>query len=160
MKVLPVARTESLIIKEVEDETLVYDLTTDQAHCLNDTAARVWKHCDGRKSVSEITEMLRTESGIDVNDEVVWLALDQLGKFNLLDNGVEQPATVSGMSRRQMVRLAGVAAFSLPLITSIVAPTPALAASCRACQQNTECAPSEECDNNCCKPCQNPPCSH
>ena len=49
MKVSPVARTESLIVKEVDGETLVYDLTTDKAHCLNDTATRVWKNCDGRK---------------------------------------------------------------------------------------------------------------
>ena len=36
---LPKARTEQLIVKEVDGEVLVYDLTTDRAHCLNDTAA-------------------------------------------------------------------------------------------------------------------------
>ena len=62
MKVSPVARTESLIVKEVDGETLVYDLTTDKAHCLNETAARVWKNCDGRKNVSEISEALSVET--------------------------------------------------------------------------------------------------
>ena len=54
MKELPRARQASLIIKEVDDETLIYDLETDKAHCLNSTASRVWKSCDGRTSVAEI----------------------------------------------------------------------------------------------------------
>jgi len=40
---LPLARKDQLIVKEVDDEVLVYDLKTDQAHCLNKTAALVWK---------------------------------------------------------------------------------------------------------------------
>ena len=40
---LPRARTSELIVKELPDETLVYDLANDKAHCLNHTAALVWK---------------------------------------------------------------------------------------------------------------------
>ncbi|MDQ5844969.1 MAG: PqqD family protein, partial [Acidobacteriota bacterium] len=58
MKALPLARQSSLIVKELEDETLVYDQETDQAHCLNETAALVWKNCDGRNSVNEIARLL------------------------------------------------------------------------------------------------------
>jgi len=59
MKVAPVARTASLIVKEVDGETLVYDLTTDKAHCLERYRGRAfWKNCDAAKSVSEISEVL------------------------------------------------------------------------------------------------------
>ena len=40
---LPRAHTDGLVIKELPNETLVYDLKTDEAHCLNQTAALVWK---------------------------------------------------------------------------------------------------------------------
>ncbi|HBB89836.1 MAG TPA: hypothetical protein DC047_19700 [Blastocatellia bacterium] len=122
MKVSPVARTESLIVKEVDGETLVYDLTTDKAHCLNDTAARVWKNCDGRKTVSEISETLSADSNTAVKDEIVWLALDQLEKFKLLREAPARPGFLAGMTRRQMVARMGIAAIALPAIISIVTP--------------------------------------
>jgi len=40
---LPRARKDGLVIKELVNETLVYDLERDEAHCLNQTAALVWK---------------------------------------------------------------------------------------------------------------------
>jgi hypothetical protein len=123
MKVSPVARTESLIVKEVDGETLVYDLKTDKAHCLNETAALVWKNCDGRKSVSEISKVLSADSNVSVKDEVVWLALDQLEKFKLLEEAPARPSFLAGMTRRQMVARLGIAAVALPAIVAIVAPT-------------------------------------
>ena len=38
---LPHARTKDLVIRELGDETLIYDLANDRAHCLNETAAFV-----------------------------------------------------------------------------------------------------------------------
>ncbi len=129
MKVSPVARTESLIVKEVDGETLVYDLTTDKAHCLNDTAARVWKNCDGHTGVSEIAEVLSRESNAKVTEELVWLALDQLKTFQLLEETPSRPAFLAGMTRRQMVARLGIAAVALPAIMSIVSPTAKAAGS-------------------------------
>lgn len=37
----PLARSEGLVIQEMPDEVLVYDLETNKAHCLNETAAFV-----------------------------------------------------------------------------------------------------------------------
>jgi len=130
MKVSPVARTESLIVKEVDGETLVYDLKTDKAHCLNETAGRVWKNCDGRKSVSEISEILSAESNTSVKEEVVWLALDQLEKFKLLEEAPARPGFLAGLTRRQMVARLGIAAIAIPSIVSIVSPTAFAGASC------------------------------
>ncbi|MCV4613842.1 PqqD family protein, partial [Escherichia coli] len=50
----PKARTGGLVTQDFDKELLVYDLQTDRAHCLNETAAAVWRACDGTKSVNEI----------------------------------------------------------------------------------------------------------
>lgn len=150
MKVSPVARTASLIVKEVDGETLVYDLKTDKAHCLNDTAARVWKNCDGRKTVKEIAAVLSAKSNSSVKDEVVWLALDQLEKFKLLEDAPAKPAVFAGMTRRQMVARLGIAAVALPAIISIVSPTAQAAASGATgscCINPNDCA-SNQCDQD------------
>jgi hypothetical protein len=137
---LPLARTEQLIVKEVDDEVLVYDLADDKAHCLNDTAAKVWKNCDGKNSVAEISAALGNETGVAIDEGVVWLALDQLEKFKLLAEVPAAPAVFAGMSRRQLMRTLGVAAIALPVVVSIIAPTPAHAVSCgRPCTADPGC---------------------
>ena len=122
MKALPRARQASLIIKEVDDETLVYDMEADKAHCLNSTAAQVWKSCDGKTSVQEIASQLSVPEGAPVDENLVWLALDQLEKFKLLDEAPAKPAMLAGLTRRQMVARLGIAAAALPAIVSIVTP--------------------------------------
>src|SRR6185312_15029615 len=94
----PRARKNSLIIKDLPDETLIYDLENDKAHCLNQTAARIWKNCDGNNAVAELTALLAEETNAAVPTEIVWLALDQLQKFNLLEDGPKLPIQFSGMN--------------------------------------------------------------
>ena len=50
---LPLARRERLLVEELPDEVLVYDLDREKAHCLNRTAALIWNHCDGRTTVED-----------------------------------------------------------------------------------------------------------
>jgi hypothetical protein len=126
---LPKARADQLIVKELPDETLVYDLRNDNAYCLNSTAALVWKSCNGENSIAEINLSLAKETRIAVDEQIVWLALDQLARFDLLEKAPATPAILAGLTRRQMMKTAGVAAVALPVIISIVAPTPAQAAS-------------------------------
>ncbi|HYO92772.1 MAG TPA: PqqD family peptide modification chaperone [Pyrinomonadaceae bacterium] len=170
----PKARSKGLVIKKLADEVLVYDLETNKAHCLNTTAALVWNHCDGRKSVSEIAASLEANTLEQFTEEMVWLALNQLERFRLLEGPVKLPLKASGMSRRELVRKLGLAgAASLPLILSIVAPEAASAATCagpgapclsnaRCCSglcvngvcvclgQNTDCASDAQCCSNRC----------
>jgi len=120
---VPKARHEQLIVKELPDELLIYDLKHDQAHCLNETAALVWKNCDGHKTVDELRELMKENAGSPVPEEMIWLALDQLETFRLLDEAAVKPAQFAGMNRRDMVRRVGMAAIALPVILSIVAPT-------------------------------------
>jgi len=126
----PRARNDDLIVKEMPDEVLIYDLRSDKAHCLNRTAAFVWNYCDGRTSVATMTGRLKRELDTPVDERVVWLALDQLSKKNLLDEKRVPPASMAGITRRHMMRAMGVAAVvAVPMVISIVAPVPAQAGS-------------------------------
>ena len=51
-----------MIVEELQDETLVYDLNRHKARCLKRTAALVWGRCDGRTSVSEVAALLEEQS--------------------------------------------------------------------------------------------------
>lgn len=139
---LPKARTEKLIIKELPDETLVYDLERDLAHCLNSTAAFVWNKCDGETTVAEVAELLGHQERADVDESLIWLALDQLETFHLLEGAVVKPPQFSGMSRRQLVRKIGFAAMALPVIVSIAAPTANAQVSCPPPCATPDCTPS------------------
>jgi hypothetical protein len=144
MNLIPTARKEGLVVRELADEVLVYDTLADKAHCLNHTAALIWHHCDGRSSVSQIASAVSLQLQAPVDEKMVWFALDQLSKDRLMKEKVSLPALMSGMTRRQMVRTLGIAAVvAVPLVTSIVAPTPAQAATClppgSACSISAQC---------------------
>jgi len=148
-KDLPRQRKQGLIIKRLPDEVLVYDQDRDRAHCLNQSAAAVWEQCDGQTTAAEIARSIQKQTGATVGEEVVWLALEQLGRDHLLEESVHWPASLPAMTRREAVRRIGIgAAVALPLVTSIIAPTPAQAATCLPsganCTSDTQC-----CSGNC-----------
>lgn len=153
------ARKEGLVIQEMPDEVLVFDLETNKAHCLNETAAFVWKACDGKNSVADITKLFGNQSGTSVPEDLVWLALDQLKEKNLIENTAEIVVDYNGMSRREVIRKVGLASVvALPLISSLVAPTAVIAqTSCTSnsrsngcpCESNIQCR-SGFCVNNVC----------
>jgi hypothetical protein len=127
----PCVRANGLVVQALPDEVLVYDLERHKAHCLNHTASLVWKHCDGRTSVTEMVRVLEREMNNPVPEDVVWLALQQLGKAQLLAGEPHALETGKRMSRREVIRRLGWgAAVALPLVTTIVAPTAVEAASC------------------------------
>ena len=84
----PVARHTSLVVQEVADEVLVYDLDTNKAHCLNSSAAFVWKYCDGSRSIPDIVRQLKSQGHGKVTEDFVWLAIDQLNENGLLENEI------------------------------------------------------------------------
>ncbi len=147
----PKARTEKLIIKELPDETLVYDQETDKAYCLNSTAADVWRNCDGSRTMSDLREVIQSQSDLAVPEEVVWVALDQLEKFDLLERGATRAFRLRGISRRDIIRKVGMATVAVPLIVSIsTAPAHAqasLLAPGRCCGNPSQCA-SNDCSQN------------
>ena len=129
MKQFPIARRKDLIVEELLDEVLVYDLTTDKAHCLNETAALIWKNCDGDKTEGDIAALLERELKTPMARQVVTLGLETLASYGLLQQEAVAPAR-TGVSRRRLIQHLGLtAAIALPVIMSISAPTAAQASS-------------------------------
>jgi len=123
------ARSEELVIQELPDEVLVYDLTRHKAHCLNKTSAFIWNHCDGRTSASEIATLMQKEWNTPVSEDAIWFALDRLGKADLLKERVVLPHAQAGMSRRSAIRRLGLGALLVPVVMTIVSPTAQAGAS-------------------------------
>src|SRR6266511_2837603 len=103
----PKARRDGLVLRELPEELLVYNTETHDAHCLNTTAAFVWKQCDGTTGVPEVADRVRAEFGAEIDEEVVWVALEDLWKRQLLE-GEPAPAREGTMSRSQALRRAGI----------------------------------------------------
>lgn len=146
----PQARKEELVIQEVGGETLVYDLKTNKAICLNQTSALVWQNCDGKKDVLEISKDMETQLGSKVSEDFVWFAVNQLEKENLLVEKEDKFYKFDGLSRREVIKKIGLASvIALPLISTIVTPTAANAASMVA--SGGACSLSSQCASGCCQ---------
>ena len=146
-------------------------MVSKHAHCLKPLAALVFDCSDGRTTAGEIARTAEQRLGNGVSEADVADAVSQLGSLGLLQTplvvlpGVE--GNGNGVSRREMLRRVGfagaAAATATTLVTSIVAPTPALAASgipsgCSGCRATTGCIsnhccqsnPGKQCDQSCC----------
>lgn len=144
-------------MQNTDDETLVYDLAVNKAFLLNETSAFVWQNCDGRQAVSEISIALAKRNRQPINEDIVWLAIDQLKSVNLMENAGELKSKFEGLNRREVVKKIGLASMmTLPVISSLVAPTAVSAGStCVAngmtCTFNnstqSNCCPGSRCDN-------------
>jgi hypothetical protein len=147
----PEARRERLLIEELGDELIVYDLQRHRVHQLNRTAALVWQSCDGKTSVAELKEILQEELSPAIDETIVWETLHRLGKARLLQDPVPRPAGKGSMTRRQALnRLGRTAALALlmPAIVSITSPTPA-----RADGQEEDDCESDGCRTKCADQC-------
>jgi hypothetical protein len=124
----PPARKEGLLIEALDKELLIYDAREHRAHCLNQTAAMVWRLCDGHRSESEIALRLGRELQQEIRDEVVCLAVDQLRKSNLVENDTHPHEK---LTRRKVVARLGFAALAaVPVVTTLLAPTALANTSC------------------------------
>ena len=125
----PRARQDGLVVEQVDEELLIYDLERDRAHSLNATAARVFRHCDGERDAAALAARLSDEAGESVDEELVRAALGRLSDARLLEEPVARTSPQErGWSRREALRklgYAGAAGLALPVVKSIVAPTPA-----------------------------------
>jgi len=128
-QLLPLARRERLLIEKLSDEVLVYDLDRKKAHCLNQTAALIWNHCDGQTSLEEMAVVLQEQSEVKVDHDVVWYGLDQLRRARLVEESVAMPNGATKVSRRELIRRLGLAV-AVPTVASILAPKASAALSC------------------------------
>jgi len=149
---LPLARSKEIVVQEINHELLVYDLETNRAHNLNETAAAVWKLCDGKKSSFDISHELGENYGTPVSEELVWLAIEQLNGDGLLENSPVTKLQAIGISRRDLIRKAGFASMiALPIVSTIIAPKPTSAQSVQSpCLPLNVCiGPSNICPPGC-----------
>lgn len=124
----PKARRESLLIEELPTELLVYDQKRHRAHCLNASAAAVFRSADGSRSVADIVRDVSARLAAPVSEDLVWIALEELEKNELL--AAPLPRARDGHSRREFFLKAGAAAaVMVPMVLAITAPTPAYAQS-------------------------------
>ena len=141
---IPEARREGILVQELSGEVLVYDRERNKAHCLNSTAALVWEYCDGKTSVTGIARAIEGRINKPVDEDLIWLGVEQLSKSNLLSERPALPIHKSGLTRRELMKRIGVAAaVALPVVTSIIAPTAAQAANCQpagaGCTSSAQC---------------------
>jgi hypothetical protein len=150
MELFPKARTEKLVVQDFNDELLVYDKQRHQAHCLNHTAALIWKQCNGRNSVAAISRHLEKQLGAEneIDERVIWYALRQFERDHLLQQKLDVPTT-GRMGRRQLIRVLGLTAIvALPLVTSMASPDAGQATSCLG--PGASCSSSIQCCNAVC----------
>ncbi len=120
------SRTNDIIIQNIGDETLVYDLKTNKALSLNETVTKVWELLDGQRTADDISEI------INIPSDLVLLTIDELQRNNLLQEKVETGLATDKVSRRKMMMRFASAAVALPIIIGIAAPTAISAQSCFA----------------------------
>src|SRR5688500_18045530 len=123
---VPRARADGLVIRELVDDVLVYDLQRHQAHCLDRASAAVWRQCDGRSTTAQVAKTLATEFPA-LDAEVVLVALQRLDKAHLLEGRLPKGYGPSLPRRDLLKRVAAAGGLS---VLSITVPTPALAATC------------------------------
>lgn len=133
----PLSRKENIVVQEMEGEVLIYDLNDNRAVCLNETSALIWQACDGNKTPAEISKFISNKLNAPANEDLVWLALDQLKKENLIENGDALPSHFAGMSRREAIKKVGLSSLiALPVIMAVTSPAAAAAGSiCGAAYQ-------------------------
>lgn len=131
MHSFPVSRKNDLVVQELDEEVLVYDLLSNKAMCLNRTSSLVWRNCDGVSDPDSIAAKVGTVLGTEVPGDVVLFAINELEKASLIERADAPVDGFGGLSRREILKKIGVAgAFALPVVTSLVAPTAAHAQYC------------------------------
>lgn len=125
----PTARRHDTIIQDLGDETMVFDSMRDEYHLLNPLAAFIYQRADGQTALGDLVTLAHERFGGTVGVVDVEVALDELQRVHLLDQPNAEDAPRPGMSRRDAARRMAALALSVPFITSIVAPEPAMAAS-------------------------------
>src|SRR5580704_17759069 len=125
----PLRREEDLVVRHLSEETLVFDKARNKAHCLNATAAFIWRQCDGKKTVQEMAALLPAALSLPADADVVQLALDQLEKRHLLQPRTTPRMAEARVSRRDLMRKLGIAAVAVPVVITIFAPAAEAAAS-------------------------------
>jgi hypothetical protein len=125
----PVVRTDQLVCEDVSEECVIYDAREKKAHHLNSTLTWIWRRCDGNTTMEALADTFERQFNITDGLPVLITGLEQLEERDLLDNPADLDllaAEQAAISRRAVVSGGSVL---MPLVVSILAPTPAAAKS-------------------------------
>jgi hypothetical protein len=123
-------KSDQLVVEKLGTELMIYDQARNQAFCLNQTAAFVWQHCDGKSSVKDIATKMAQTLDKPVDEKIVTFSLQSLSKDGLLEISTLTPFVPATMSRRELIQKIGVrAAVAIPLVTALAVATPKAHAS-------------------------------
>ena len=139
---LPKARSSGLVVEEVVDEVLVYQLETHLARLLSPQTAKIWRLCDGQQRIEDIAEEL------EVPQSAVEDTIQELFVADLLDASPEKSVPDGerfDLSRRSVMRQAAAATLLVaPAIVTLSIPT-AVAALSALPGQGNECRNEAQC---------------
>lgn len=140
---LPKSRSANILTQELETETLIYDLLTDRAYTLNETARTVFNACGSGQTFADLKRRL------NYTDELIHLTLAELERHDLLADEYLSPD--AEISRREVIRKVGLATMiALPVIASITAPQAANAASGALLANGQRCGSNAVCQSSRC----------
>ncbi len=147
----PKARSKNLLTEEVAGELLVFDVNNNRAHCLNESAAAIWRHCNGSRSVTSIASHLFPSLAPSDSERLVAVGIDRLRRRRLLEASVSETAV--DLSKRQLLKKAAIIAAAAgvvaPLVSTVLAPTSAYAFSC--IPSGLMCSASAQCCSGLCR---------
>jgi len=122
-------RTIGLIVRDVGDETIVYDRENDTFQRLNASAATAFRRCQDGASLGDIAQALADELGLPFDAELSELAVSELMEAGLITGEVPLPTQLSRRTVVQRISAGAVVAAMVPVVETMVAPRPAYAAS-------------------------------
>ena len=122
----PTAKVDGILRQRTFQDLVVIDEGTDSAHCLNETAAIVFEHADGTRSVDDLADVLREKLDPTADRDLVEIALDNLAEASLLEDRAPRASGIKSESRRRFVQklgMLGTISVLLPVVESIASPT-------------------------------------
>lgn len=123
------ARRRDTIAQDLGHETMVFDSVRGEYHLLNPLAAFVFRHANGETAEGDLLTLAREQFGSELGTTDIELAVDELQRVSLLEAPETRRAARPAISRRDAARRMAALALSAPLVTSLLAPEPAMAAS-------------------------------
>lgn len=141
-RTLPRVKTTGLVLKELVDETLIYDVETNTAICLNMAATVIMSACDGRSTVDDAKLSLVEKGGPSIDDELVWNTVEEFRRRNLLADVHTAPFSEKQVSRRTLLRQAAALGIAVPIVMALAAP-PALHAASACLTAGQTCVPAQ-----------------
>jgi hypothetical protein len=135
----PKARGKGLVVRDLRDEVMIFDTERNQAHCLNRTAASVWRQCDGKRSIVQIEAAASRELGSPLGHEAVLSIFAELDRARLFEGRL-----IDGRASRRAA-LGVTAAITATTVISVLVPNAQAASSCTGA--NGPCTSSTQCCN-------------